>query len=204
MGSRHKRVYAPKAPLSSRTGRRSRGLEKERDALEQSLQDNGEDADAQEAWDQIEGLTDRINTIEQSRTCVYDEGVKARCGAVVSVGHDGEVELIRGLMRKEDQVELGETESTGDTVRPSTASQETAQENGYSAALVEALTQHKTAAIAVELTRQPQTALAALVHALALRQFGPDLGLYRAKSCLQISTTQAHLNDAVESPALVA
>ena len=200
--SRHKRVYAPKAPLSSELAAEVEALEKERDGLEQSLQESGEDAEAQEAWDQIESLTDRINAIEQSRTCVYEDDVKARCGVVVSVGHDGEVELIRGLMRKEDQVELGETEATGDAVQSSTASQETAQECGYSAALVEALTQHKTAAIAVELTRQPQTALAAMVHALVLRQFGLDLGLYRAKSCLQVSTTQAHLNEAAASPAL--
>jgi ParB family transcriptional regulator, chromosome partitioning protein len=200
--SRHKRVYAPKAPLPSELAAEVEALEKERDALEQSLQDSGEDADNQEVWDQIESLTDRLNAIGQSRTCVYEEDVKARCGVVVSVGHDGEAELIRGLVRKEDQVELGASESTGDTVRPSTASRETAQEQGYSAALVEALSQHKTAAIAVELTRQPQTALAALVHALALRQFGLDLGLYRAKSCLQVSTTQAHLTDAAASPAL--
>ena len=201
--SRHKRVYAPKAPLSSELAAEVEALEKERDGLEQSLQENDEGEEAQEAWDRIESLTDGINTIEQSRTCVYEEGVKARCGVVVSVGHDGEAELIRGLLRKEDQAELGETESTSDTVRPSTASQESAQESGYSAALVESLTQHKTAAIAIELTRQPQTALAALVHALVLRQFGLDLGLYRAKSCLQVSTTQAHLNEATASPALV-
>ena len=77
--SRHKRVYAPKAPLSSELAAEVETLEKERDALEQSLQENGEDAEAQEAWDQIEDLNDRINAIEQSRTCVYEEDVKARC-----------------------------------------------------------------------------------------------------------------------------
>ena len=43
------------------------------------------------------------------------------------------------------------------------------------------------------------SALAAMVHALVLRLFGLDLGLYRAKSCLQVSTTQAHLNEAAAS-----
>jgi ParB family transcriptional regulator, chromosome partitioning protein len=201
--SRHKRVYAPKAPLSSELAAEVEALGKERDVLEQSLEESGEDAEAQDAWDQIERLTDRINTIEQSRTCVYGDAVQARCGVVISVGHDGEVELIRGLMRKEDQAELGQTEVTGDDAPSPAARPETPQECGYSAALVEALTQHKTAAIAVELARQPQTALAALVHALVLRQFGMDLGLFRTKSCLQVSTTQAHLNEAVASPALV-
>ncbi len=201
--SRHKRVYAPKAPLSSELAAEVAALKKERDGLEQSLSESGEDAEAEDTWDQIESPTNRINAIEQSRTCVYEVDVKARCGVVISVGHNGEVELIRGLMRREDQAELGETEVTGDAAQPEATRPEAAQECGYSAVLVEVLTQHKTAAIAVELTRQPRTALAATVHAMVLRQFGPDLGLYRAKSCLDVSTTQADLNEAVASPALV-
>jgi ParB family chromosome partitioning protein len=68
--------------------------------------------------------------------------------------------------------------------------------------LVEALTQHKTAAIAAELSQQPEVALAATVHALALNEFGLDLQLYRSRTCLQISTHQIHLEGAVDSPAL--
>ena len=63
---------------------------------------------------------------------------------------------------------------------------------------------HKTAAIAVELTRQPQIALAAVVHALVIAHFGLDLHLYRSQTCLQISATQPNLQGAAASPAFEA
>jgi ParB family chromosome partitioning protein len=72
---------------------------------------------------------------------------------------------------------------------------------GYSAVLIEALTQHKTAAIAAELCQQPAVALATLVHALILNEFGLDLQIYRATSSIQISS-QANLNEVSDSPAL--
>jgi ParB family chromosome partitioning protein len=63
----------------------------------------------------------------------------------------------------------------------------------YSATLTECLTQHKTAAIAVELMQHPKVALAAVVHGLVLSQFGLDLHLYRSATSIQLSTTQPHL-----------
>jgi ParB family chromosome partitioning protein len=73
----------------------------------------------------------------------------------------------------------------------------------YSAALIETLTQHKTAAIAVELSQHPTIALAALVHALVLSEFGLDLQLYRSTSFVQVSTRDAYLQGASEAPAFV-
>jgi ParB family chromosome partitioning protein len=60
---------------------------------------------------------------------------------------------------------------------------------------------HKTVAIAAELTQQPGVALAAVVHALLLSEFGLDLHLYRSKSCLQMSSSQPSLREAEGSPA---
>jgi len=54
----------------------------------------------------------------------------------------------------------------------------------------------------VELTEQPVVALATLVHALILNEFGLDLHMYREMSSIQISSRQANLTDANESPAL--
>ena len=76
------------------------------------------------------------------------------------------------------------------------------ESSAYSAALIETLTQHKTAAIAVELTRQPAIALAALVHALVLSEVSLDLHLYRSGTCVQVSTRQAYLDGASDSPAV--
>ena len=68
--------------------------------------------------------------------------------------------------------------------------------------LVETLTTIKTAAIAAELSQQPDVALAAVVHALVLSQFGLDLHLYRSQSSIQINSTQSHLAEAADSPAV--
>lgn len=55
---------------------------------------------------------------------------------------------------------------------------------------------HKTAAITAELAQQRRIALAAVVHALVLSEFGFDLHLYRSKSCLQMSSSQPCLREA--------
>jgi ParB family chromosome partitioning protein len=60
---------------------------------------------------------------------------------------------------------------------------------------------HKTAAIAAELTQNPGVALAAVVHALLLSEFGLDLQLYRSKSSLQISGSHPDLRGAEGSAA---
>jgi ParB family chromosome partitioning protein len=76
--------------------------------------------------------------------------------------------------------------------------------SAYSAALVETLTTIKTAAIAAELSQQPHVALAGVVHALVLSQFGLDPHLYRSQSSIQINSTQSHLAEAAASPAVQA
>jgi len=55
--------------------------------------------------------------------------------------------------------------------------------------------------LAAEISQQPKIALAALVHALVLSEFGLDLHLYRIGTCIQVSTRQAHLEGANDSPA---
>jgi ParB family chromosome partitioning protein len=112
-----------------------------------------------------------------------------------------------GLLRKEDEAALAETTTVPDeaSVPTPNSSLEKVDEQPapYSAPLVEALTMHKTAAIAAELAQQPRIALAAVVHALLLSEFGLDLHLYRSKSCLQMSNSQPSLREAEASPAFL-
>ena len=73
---------------------------------------------------------------------------------------------------------------------------------GYSAALTESFTMHKSAALAVELAANPSIALVAVTHAFVLSQFGLDLGLHRSQTCLQLSIFQPYLKEVKDSPAL--
>ena len=121
---------------------------------------------------------------------------------MVSIGHNGEPAFVYGLLRKEDEKAIAAQETRTGDMQPTEAVPEPEQESpAYSAALIETLTQHKTAAIAAELSQHPTIALAALVHALVLSEFGLDLQLYRSRTCVQVSTRDADLQDVSEAPA---
>jgi ParB family chromosome partitioning protein len=84
---------------------------------------------------------------------------KARAGALVQIGHDGTIRIERGLIHPDDIKAEAKRERGAKKAGGGTA--------GFSAALVEDLTAHRTAALRVELVRNPAVALAATVHALA-------------------------------------
>ena len=102
---------------------------------------------------------------------------RARAGVVIHIGHDGQMEVAKGLIDPEPL--------------PS----------GMSAALVMDLTAHRTAALRLELTRRPDVALAVTVHALAARLLY-DGG---ADTCLDLAGRSADLGGLVrvaeDSPA---
>jgi len=204
--SRYRRVYAPELPLSEEAQAEITALEETRERLAEKLADEEEAEDSPEIqaiYDQIDEIDARIQSIRRDRKVNYSDDIKARCGVVIGVGQDGEATFVRGLLRKEDEKEVpGSDDAKGNVGSvPADPAPEPESAN-YSAALVETLTQHKTAAIAVELSQRPSVALAAVVHAMTLSEFGFDLNLYRSKTCVQVSTREAFLEGASGSPAL--
>ncbi len=104
--------------------------------------------------------------------------MKEKTGVVVNIHHDGRPAYIFGLIRKEDEKEFmrqmkAETSQSSeeDTFTVPREENQDALPTAYPAPVIESLTMHKTAAIAAELAQQPGIALAAIVHALVLRQF---------------------------------
>ncbi|HEX4231436.1 MAG TPA: ParB/RepB/Spo0J family partition protein [Bryobacteraceae bacterium] len=203
--SRYRRVYAPELPLSREAQAEIDELQHKRGLLTSQLEQEG-DADesgVEEVYEQIDDIDHRIQSIRRNRRAAYSDEVKATCGVVVSVGQNGEPALVYGLLKKEDEKAVTRTEQPEEETRPAESGEEPeSQSPAYSAALIESLTQHKTAAIAVELSQQPAIALAAIVHALVLSEFGLDLQLYRSSTCVQISAHEAYLGRATDSPAL--
>jgi ParB family transcriptional regulator, chromosome partitioning protein len=116
--------------------------------------------------DEIEA---RIEELEETQRA-YTPDVLAIAGAVVTIGHDGNEEIVRGLVRPEDEPE-----------RESSPKHEARPE--LSAALIQGLTEAKSAAISASLTERPDIALATVVHVLASSIFG----LYREHSSLELS-----------------
>jgi ParB family chromosome partitioning protein len=105
-----------------------------------------------------------------------------RAGAFVTLGHEGAVRIERGFVRPEDMpvvepstVVEADDESPGeapDSEGEAIGSEETeTDDKPLSDRLVEELTLHRTAALQDRLADRPDVALAAVVHALALRTF---------------------------------
>jgi ParB family chromosome partitioning protein len=89
-------------------------------------------------------------------------------GAVIGIGHDGNLDMRRGLIRPEDKATARKVEKTKRAAGERTKGEGAA---GFSAALIEDLTAHRTAGLQAKLADNPKVALAAVVHALALGVF---------------------------------
>ena len=116
----------------------------------------------------------------------------ALAGAIISIDHDGSVTIERGLVRKEDlrQAKTTDQDASGDNAHP------TAQ-TGVSTRLVQDLTAQKSAAVGAELMSQPDVALAAVVHCLALPVWyaGSD-----KDSCLELLRGPFSLRSSLTDP----
>ena len=197
-----RRIEPRPAPLPKKDAAKVGKLEAQKAKLQEQAETET-DADQDALYDEIEALEEQIEEIESKRTATFDADTKAQCGAIVTIGPNGEPQLIAGLLRKEDVAQLANShdeEKSEETSETPTAD----QPQGYSATLVETLSTIKTAAIAAELSQQPGVALAGVVHALVLSQFGLDLHLYRSQSSVQINSTQSHLAEAAASQAVQA
>jgi len=152
------------APLAPKLAKEVEKLEAEAETLERQWEQAGEDAECPERLDEIR---ERLDDIERSRKQVWTPEKLAIAGAVVTIGPDGKPEIARGLVRPED-VPKPEKKGKG---KAATASGEAEAVEGpsLSAALVESITAHKSAALAAELAGRPDVALVAVVHALASR-----------------------------------
>lgn len=126
----------------------------------------------------------------------------AIAGAFVALGGDGEARIERGFVRKEDEPP---TEDSAD--QEAGSEQNGASEDGNGAALlsdklVAELTAQRTAALRNELAEHPETALVAVVHALAATTYYS----YATYSCLEITPRSVFLSSHApgidESPAM--
>ena len=115
----------------------------------------------------------------------------ARAGARLRVGYHGDLDIERGLLQAEAL--------EGDAAPALKAK---AEPGALSGRMVEELTAHRTAALRIELTRSPSTALAATVHALALPLLYP---VSQPITCLSLrsssETLERHTDAMDDSPA---
>jgi ParB family chromosome partitioning protein len=135
--------------------------------------------DNEEDSERLDAIETRINELEDTESAFTPETF-AIAGTIVTLAGNGEVEVVRGLVRPEDVPDTAEPDGKSPKVRPP-----------FSASLVESLTEQKSAAISASLSQRPDIALASVVHGLALRVFGSR----GAESSLQISTKLTRLDE---------
>jgi ParB family transcriptional regulator, chromosome partitioning protein len=159
-------------------------LTKEGNAI---LDEHGDDPDDDEARDRFCEIDERIAELSEG-AATWPDDVKANAGTVIGIDSNGALELRRGLIRPEDKAAARKAakpkDGTGDS-----ANKDDAGSAGLSAALVEELTAHRTAALQAGLADNPKAALVAVVHALALDCLY-DTG---ARSCVKVRASMTYL-----------
>jgi ParB family transcriptional regulator, chromosome partitioning protein len=173
------RQSGKREPLPAKKQTALEKLQQQRDALAE--QDEYSDEDAA----QIDALDTQIAALEDA-SLTWSDRQKKRCGAVVSLGHEGRVEITRGLVAPADVKAAKADDGDSGVEAEAQVEKETP---GLSAKLVEELTAHHTMALRAVLTDQPVTALIAAVHALAVPMFYDGL----ADTALDLRATSAWL-----------
>lgn len=135
-----------------------------------------------EDCDVLNEIESRMGAIE-ARAHVWSAGSLAVAGAAVTLMHNGDVNIVRGLVRNEDAKLAAQ-------LRKGTGDAPSAPKPEFSSSLIESLTAQKSATLSAELCSHPDVALAAVVHALLLRAFYRD---NRDDSCLKLSIGSAAL-----------
>ena len=167
-------------------------LDAEMEALQPEYETYDEDADESgELYRAIEAKADRIqgqlDALDESLAVIYPDDL-AIVGAIVTVSHDGQLKIERGLIRKEDMKKLSSGQEG--------ANRSSEEKPVHSEKLTRMLTAHRTAAIQAELMNRPEVALAALVHRLVMQVVG---NRYRSGRPVQINIEEMRLKPNAEN-----
>lgn len=184
--SRFDRVFPDRARLPKKKAALLRKLTAQYDNLAEKLEADEHD---QRALPALEKVQSRIEALE-ALTVKWPAKAFAKAGAVITIAHDGSLEILRGLVRPEDKRAEKKASKRNDSPGDDDLSA------GLSASLIADLTAQKSAAITAELARKPDIALAAVVHAMALHVH------YRAsfESALKLMASPAFPETQIANP----
>lgn len=193
--------------------RRSRELEQQGDALHDHHEGWADEAEAIDLEEQ--DITARQRAMQHGLR-VWAPEVKALAGVIVTVNREGDIEVIRGLVREADRRALDASRRKVEKARRATPEGDASDEADrgareavnrdaephdresepvapkraeFSDALSRRLAAHRTLALQVLLSRNVPVALAALAHALAQRVLGDEYR--RTGPALQITAQAA-------------
>ncbi|MNZ07774.1 Chromosome-partitioning protein Spo0J [compost metagenome] len=164
-------------------------LEADIQQLESEMEAAAEAEDYDKA-DECDGLIyearEALDMLERSATRSYAPEDLARAGCVVYLLRSGDVAVHRGLVKPEDAAQVENEQGAGNEQEQAGEQEKTAR---LSDRMGRQLTAHKTAALQVELARNPKVALATTVHSMVMRVVHDDY-YWSFKMPIGVSLTQ--------------
>jgi len=177
--SRFRRANPTELPLGEENAMRFEQLSQRYDELVSELKDEGAPPE------ELPAIEREMETIEEKRRIWTDED-KAQSGVIVSLGSDGGVEIIRGLVRQGGNGKANGSDH-GEQPRP--------KRTGYPDSVLLDLSAHRTAALRETVAGDPGVALTAILHALVGQLF-----FHGAEgSCLTVAANEVSLERASPS-----
>ncbi len=186
--------------------------------LQAKVQEIGEALDAAldaEDEEKVEALEEegrrvgeKLEALE-AELLAYGSTVRAAAGAIVTLDRQGEPVIHRGLLRDAEAKALRTLARVQGGIDPEDTEDEDSPEPkkaGISEKLARRLSAHRTAALQIELARNPQASLAALVHGMVQRvlQDGYAVELPIGISVRPQDRLEGYAPDWPQSPAAVA
>lgn len=153
-------------------------------------------------------LGEQLEALE-AELLAYGSTVRAAAGAIVTLDRQGEPVIHRGLLRDAEAKALRTLARVQGGIDPEDTEDEDSEEPkkaGISEKLARRLSAHRTAALQIELARNPQASLAALVHGMVQRvlQDGYAVELPIGISVRPQDRLEGYAPDWPQSPAAVA
>jgi ParB family transcriptional regulator, chromosome partitioning protein len=171
-------------------------LTEEGDAI---MEAHGEEPEDDEISNRLWKIQERIAELLEGEES-WPDSAKANAGAVIGIGHDGSLDIRRGLIRPEDKTAAKKADRAANAAESGSKGKTapvpgSGPGQGFSAALIEDLTAHRTAALQAMLADNPKIALVAVVHAVALGIFYPATPI---ESVVHIRPTVTYLDRSAE------
>ena len=178
------RISVERVPISPEVQAEIETLEAEQEKLRSEHEECEEYP--KEVDERLSAIDERLDALNV-RAQVYREEDKKLAGAFVSVGNDGKPSVHRGLVRPADKKKVRGAAVGSDGYNSGDPVDDESSGKSLSAALVEDLTAHRTAALRAALALRPDVALVAITHNLAL-EVCYDTGGYDVGSALSLNT----------------
>lgn len=186
-----KRHYPETVPLSEEDQAALDAAQTEYDELAELIESGAADDEVEAKLAEVEKRIDALT----GRSEAYSDEALEKAGAFVMLDYYGRLSIERGFVKAND---IDEDEDDESGISASVDAGETKPAIPvitHSAALIEDLTAHKTAALRIELANNPDVALVAVVHAMLLRVAYP---YHSEQSALQLSITHERLEPSMK------